>query len=297
MTGTIFNIQKFCVNDGPGIRTAVFIKGCPLSCAWCHNPESQSPNAEIMFYANKCIGCGKCAALCKNNCHTFENGVHKFARSGCIGCFECLKPECGALERAGKQVTADEVMAEVLKDKAFYENSGGGMTLSGGEPLYACEFSMELLKKARENGINTAVETCGFAPPEHIKQIAEYTDLFLFDFKLTDPALHKKYTGADNRLIIENLGLLSSMGKDIILRCPIIPGVNDNKAHFDGICALANRLDGIKHIELEPYHSMGENKYVSLGLAVNSFGKITESEKESWLTAVKSGTKKEVKFA
>lgn len=297
MKGTIFNIQKFCVNDGPGIRTTVFLKGCPLKCIWCHNPESQSEKQEIMFYKNKCVNCGRCAAVCENGCHSFDNGVHKFERKNCVKCFACTQTGCEALEKVGQKISTDEVIDEVLKDKIFYDNSDGGITLSGGEPLFQFEFSMDILKKARENGLNTAIETCGFATEEKIKEISKYVDLFLFDYKETNSELHRKFTGVDNTDILKNLALLNKMGKNIILRCPIIPGLNAREDHFKGICDTANKFEHILHIELEPYHSLGENKYISLGTCERKFSLPAEKEKQSWLSKISSATYKKVKFA
>ena len=297
MKGTIFNIQKFCVNDGPGIRTTVFLKGCPLNCIWCHNPESKLSNSEIMFYADKCTACGRCATVCPNNCHSFDGGVHRFERSRCIKCFKCTETGCDALERVGKEITTDEVIDEVLKDKIFYDNSGGGITLSGGEPIYQFEFSLEMLKKAKENGLRTAIETCGLTSAERIREISEYTDLFLFDYKETNRELHKKFTGVENDIILENLAVINEMKKKIILRCPIIPGCNDKKEHFDGIAEIANKFEHISHIELEPYHSLGESKYISLGSTEHTFALPSDEDKDTWLSAVRSATDKEVKLA
>lgn len=297
MKGTIFNIQKFCVNDGPGIRTTVFLKGCPLKCIWCHNPESQSVNSEIMFYKDKCVNCGRCAAVCGNGCHSFDNGVHKFERKNCVKCFACTKTGCEALVKVGREITTDEVIDEVLKDKIFYDNSGGGITLSGGEPLCQFDFSLQILKKAKENGIHTAIETCGFTSADRIKEISKYVDLFLFDYKETNGELHKKFTGISNDIILENLSLLNDMGKSIILRCPIIPGCNDRKEHFEDVCDTANKFEHILHIELEPYHSLGESKYISLGTGEHKFSSPSEETKQSWLSIISSATYKKVKFA
>lgn len=245
MTGEIFNIQKFCVNDGPGIRTTVFFKGCPLRCEWCHNPESQTQEKQIMFYPDKCSGCGRCRNLTADNSDFI--------------CFNNAKEICG------KTVLSDYVIDEVMKDYEFYKNSGGGITLSGGEPLFQFEFALDILKKAKENDLHTAIETCGFADSDKIKQIAEYTDLFLFDFKESNPELHKTYTGVDNILIKKNLYLLNELKKDIVLRCPIIPGYNDRQENYDKICEFANTLTSVTGIEIEPYHAFGENKYLALG--------------------------------
>ncbi len=245
MLGEIFNIQKFCVNDGPGIRTTVFFKGCPLRCLWCHNPESQSNDKQIMFYSEKCTQCGKCKNLAFDNTEFF--------------CPNEAKEICG------RTVTTEEVIAEVMKDYEFYKNSAGGMTLSGGEPLFQFEFALELLQKAKANNLHTAIETCGFAEKSKIIKIAEFTDLFLFDFKESNPKLHKAYTGADNSLILENLFVLNELNKDIILRCPIITGYNDRQENYDKICELANALTSVKGVEIEPYHAFGESKYEVIG--------------------------------
>ncbi len=297
MKGTIFNIQRFCVNDGPGIRTTVFLKGCPLKCLWCHNPESQSGKPEIMFYKDKCVSCGRCAAVCNSKCHSFDDGVHNFERKNCVKCFECTKTDCEALEKAGREISSNEVIDEVLKDKIFYDNSGRGITLSGGEPLYQFDFSLEILKKAKENGLHTAIETCGFVSADRIKEISKYVDLYLFDYKETNIELHKKFTGIDNSVILKNLSLLNDMGKSIIFRCPIIPGYNDRKEHFEGICSTANKIEHILRVELEPYHALGENKYTALGLAEFKCHSPNEQEKKSWLLEILSGTDKQAVFA
>ena len=211
LSAMIFDIERNSYVDGPGIRTTVFLKGCPLSCVWCHNPESQSFEKQIMFYKSKCIGCGKCREVCPNNLKS------------CDFCGKCeLYCPADARKICGKEYTIDEVLKEIVKDKPFYENSGGGVTLSGGEPLAQYDFSLELLKKAKENGIHTAIETCGYAEKSKILEIAKYVDLFLFDCKETNPELHKKYTGVDNKIILDNLKALSDAGSKIILRCPII---------------------------------------------------------------------------
>ena len=277
MQGTIFNIQRFCVNDGPGIRTTVFLKGCPLSCVWCHNPESQRFEPEILFYKDKCTGCGRCKSVT--------------AADRDFVCFN------GAKEICGKTVSANEVTAEVLKDKPFYENSGGGVTLSGGEPLAQYDFSLELLKMAQENGIHTAVETCGYAERSKILEIAKHVDLFLFDCKETDPELHKEYTGFDNKIILENIKALSDAGSKIILRCPIIPGFNDRAEHFKGISETAEKFSGIEHIEIEPFHPLGESKYSALNREYADIQPPDAETVDNWIEQIKLGTEKEVKRA
>ena len=260
-SGTIFNIQKFSVNDGPGIRTTVFMKGCPLNCIWCHNPESKSTKQELFFDARKCTGCRACEKACEFNCHKFDDNTHIFDRTNCIKCGKCAEVcYAGALEVVGEVKDVDEVIKEVLKDKLFYENSGGGMTLSGGEPMQQFEFTYELLKRAKEEGLHTAIETCGFSKEENYRKIADLVDLFLFDYKVTSPEKHKEYTGVSNELILSNLFMLDSLGCNIILRCPIIPSLNDTEEHLTGIAETANKLKNILEINIEPYHPLGKGK-------------------------------------
>lgn len=297
MTGTVFNVQRFCVNDGPGIRTTVFMKGCPLRCMWCHNPESHRTEPELMFYKDKCTNCGSCAVICKNGCHSFLNNKHVFERGKCTKCFECLKKGCNALEKAGYEISSDNVIAEVMKDKIFYDNSGGGITVSGGEPFFQFDFLLELLKKAKENGVRTAVETCGFVTQDRLKQAAEFVDLFLYDYKETDSKLHEDFTGVDNAVILNNLNILDKLGKSIILRCPIIPGYNDRDDHFRGIGAVAGGIKNILHIEIEPYHPLGSIKYHSLDIRESEIKVPSEKEKDIWYTKICAATDKKVLFA
>ena len=292
-TATVFNIQKFSINDGPGIRTTVFLKGCPLSCIWCHNPESNKPFPELMYDAKKCSLCGKCMDVCPNGCHSFKDSVHIFNRENCINCGKCAE-SCyfEALEMAGSVMNQEDVLNEVLKDKAFYETSGGGITLSGGEPMMQFDFSYELLKEAKKEGLHTCIETCGFSSPENFRKIAEYVDIFLFDYKETDPKLHKKFTGVENTLILSNLKMLDEMGAKTILRCPIIPTLNDREEHFEGIAKTANSLKNILEINIEPYHPLGMNKCLMLGTTYK-LKDLTFPENETvekWIKAISEKT-------
>ena len=267
MNGTIFNIQRFCVQDGPGIRTTVFLKGCPLRCIWCHNPESQTVHQEILYQPRQCIGCMACAAVCPNGCHSMTEDGHVFNRENCVRCGACANACPGsALELCGRTVTVEEVIKEVKKDSPFYENSGGGMTLSGGEPLAQPQFTLELIKAAKECGLHVCMETCGFAAEEIMKSIAEHVDLFYFDYKLDTSADHEKFTGVSNERILKNLELLNSLGSTVTLRCPIIPDVNFHETHFSSIAALAARLDCITEIHLLPYHPLGIDKAKRMGI-------------------------------
>jgi len=205
--------------------------------------------------------------LCEQKCHTSAESKHAYDRDTCLACGRCISPSCNALELAGKSMTVEAIMEEVLKDRTFYDNSGGGITLSGGEPMYQPSFSLALLKSAKENGLHTCLETCGHAAAEALEKIAPFVDIFLFDYKETDALRHMAYTGADNVQILKNLELLNTLGKQIVLRCPIIPGLNDRPDHFQGIGALAEGLAHITEVVIEPYHAYGVSKYASLGRA------------------------------
>lgn len=262
--GKIFNIQRFCTSDGPGIRTTVFFKGCPLRCKWCHNPESQHIESELMFDKAKCINCMHCVSLCKNKCHKTDASLHLIDRTKCISCGKCTEASCGALELVGKEMTPASVIEEVIKDKLYFDNSGGGITLSGGEPLFQDEFCFEVLRAAKEKSLHICIETCGAAPQEVIARSAEYVDLYLYDLKHTDSESHRSFTGVGNEKIIDNLFLLDSLGKSIILRCPIIPKYNDTDKHFSEIANISKKLKNLTAIEIEPYHNFGEIKYDKL---------------------------------
>lgn len=297
--GTIFNIQKFSINDGPGIRTTVFMKGCPLNCLWCHNPESKSRKTEIFFDARKCVGCRSCE-VCPYGCHVFTDTEHIFNREKCTACGKCAA-ECytDALELVGTEKSVEEVIAEVMKDEAFYENSGGGMTLSGGEPMFQFDFTYELLKRAKENGLHTCIETCGFAKWEQYEKIADLVDIFLFDYKETDPGKHKEFTGVTNELILENLKKLDEKGCKTVLRCPIIPGLNDTDEHFTGIAKTANSLRNVLEINVEPYHPLGKGKSEMLGKEYFSddLSFADDNAVKEWIEKISSQTEITVKKA
>ena len=263
--GLVFDIQKFCTRDGPGIRTTVFLKGCPLRCVWCHNPESQSLRPELLFNDEKCTLCGHCVEVCPQGCHSIRDGVHTMDHTKCIGCFACLG--CGALRPAGREMTAEQAVERVLEDEPFYGDDGG-MTVSGGEPFYQYEFLLELLRTAKEKGLHTAVETSGFTPRERILAAAPLVDVFLYDCKVSDKSRYKELIGADDTLILSNLAALGQAGARIILRCPIIPGVNFTRDHAETIAALASGNPGIFEINLEPYHALGLSKAAQLGMDV-----------------------------
>ena len=258
-TATLFDIERNSFVDGPGIRTTVFFKGCNLKCAWCHNPESQSTKPQMMFYRDKCTGCGKCKEICP----TPDN---------CILCGKCtFYCPADARKICGKKYTVDEVFAEIIKDKAYYDNSDGGVTFSGGECMLQIDFLAEILKKCKENGIHTAVDTAGHIPFESFKKILPYTDLFLYDIKIFDTQKHKQYVGVGNELILENLKKLFKANAKIWIRIPIIPDVNDSIEEMQLIRDFLDKNGKPEKIELLPYHAMGENKYSAIGENVCTF--------------------------
>ena len=264
MKVNIFDIQRFSVHDGPGIRTTVFFKGCPLRCLWCHNPESLSSACQIGFYQEKCTLCGSCEAVCAN--HSIKDGKHIFDHDKCAVCGNCVE-SCPnkALEKLGYQTTIEEILSEVKKDEIFYKNSGGGLTVSGGEPFYQAEALYELVRTAKEAGLHICIETSGFANSEAVKKVAPFVDIFLFDFKESNDTKHREFTGQSNELILSNLALLDSLNKEIVLRCPIIPSLNDREDHLDSIAKLALKTENIHTVQIMAYHRLGLSKYASLG--------------------------------
>jgi glycyl-radical enzyme activating protein len=267
ITGTVFDIKKFAIHDGPGIRTTVFLKGCPLKCLWCHNPESQAATPEISLMPEKCISCGWCFEACPNHCHSILEDNRIYDRENCIRCGKCAeKCYAGAVEVIGKEMTVDEAIEEVLKDKPFYDNSGGGMTISGGEPMSQPQFTAALLAEAKKHDLHTCLDTCGFASFANYEKVLKHVDLFLFDLKETDPERHFEYTGVPLAPILENLKKIDSAGGTIILRCPIIPNLNAREEHVQGIAKVAENLNNLQEINLMLYHPLGESKLKRLGL-------------------------------
>ena len=285
--GQIFNIQRFCITDGDGIRTTVFLKGCPLHCKWCHNPESNSFAPQLLFKASRCTACGACVKECTHGVHFLKDGLHGVHFDRCTCCGDCIKVCCyDAIEICGKKMSVEDVFQEIIIDRPYF-GSTGGVTISGGEPLAQPDFLYYLLLKLKEEGISTYIETSGYAPRSTLERISHLVDCFLFDWKLTNPEQHRIYVGVENSLIENNLKWLSEQKNKIILRCPIIPGVNDTDDHFSGIARLYRDLPSISHVEIMAYHTLGEGKKEQIGRA-DSFLSIvpTNEAKQAWLKAL-----------
>lgn len=263
----IFNIQKYCIHDGNGIRTTLFFKGCPLSCLWCHNPESQRFGPELMYYHERCTACGTCISVCPQQANSFENGPVLVDRSRCTACGVCSDfCVAGAREVTGKTYSLSELIHEAEKDRMFYEESGGGITLSGGEVMVQdMDFLEEFLRRLYRKGYSINIDTCGYAPYENFQRVLPYTDTFLYDIKLMDPNKHLTYIGADNRLILENLIRLNEDGARINIRIPVIEGVNATSVFLEEVIHfLRNHKIRTTGINLLPYHHTGQSKYENL---------------------------------
>jgi pyruvate formate lyase activating enzyme len=262
--GLIFNIQKFSIQDGPGIRTTLFMKGCPLKCPWCSNPEGMTDEPEIMVSERKCIGCKKCAEACKTGAISFVNDIRTIDWNLCNQCLECgMVCPSHAIEISGEYMTVDEAFRIAAQDKDFYESSGGGVTISGGEALLQWEFVRGIFKKCKEAGFHTALDTTAYCAWESLEEVLDYTDLILFDVKHLDNERHEEKTGVSNELILDNLEKASKLTK-IWLRIPLIPGFNDSESNMQKTAELALRIKAEK-ISLLPFHEWGKDKYSSLG--------------------------------
>jgi pyruvate formate lyase activating enzyme len=269
--GRLFAIKRFALHDGPGIRTTVFLKGCPLRCLWCHNPEGLSYKRELAFYPHLCIACDGCYAACVSGALTKETSpIEDYNKDECTLCGRCAEAcPAGAIEMIGRDAGADEVVAEVARDKEFYDRSGGGMTVSGGEPLAQPDFTAELLSKAKALGIHTVLDTCGLAPYEVLDTCLEFTDHLYFDIKVVDDEKHCRLIGISNGLILENLRRAGASRKPLTLRIPLVKGLNDSPEDISGLTDLIACLPvlaDLHRVEIIPYHRIGEGKYKSLGL-------------------------------
>lgn len=278
--GTVFNIQRFSVNDGPGIRTIVFLKGCPLSCQWCSNPESQNSNKELLFNKQNCIGCHKCEVICKKNAINF-NLSNRIDRESCISCGECAE-SCypGALVISGKEMKVKEVLSEISKDATQFRHSNGGVTLSGGEPLMQGDYALELLKGCKSMGINTAIETTGYVSKNTIDKVGPWVDLVLLDIKTIDEEKHLRYVGKSNKMILENAKIISKLVPDLIVRVPVIPGFNCDTKSIQAIAQFTKTLESVKEIHLLPYHKFGLNKYECLDREYKISSEVHEPSQE-----------------
>ena len=268
MQGYIFDIKKFAVHDGHGIRTTVFFKGCPLRCIWCHNPEGIYHKKQLGYLSHKCVHCGACAGVCPSAAQTLDSEhVHHFDRSKCVLCGKCVTVcRSRALALYGRYVTVDEILPTLLQDRDFFEESNGGVTLSGGEALLQAEFCLELLKRLKGEGIDTSVDTCGFVPAEAIRNVLPYTDTFLYDLKHMDSEAHRRLTGQPNELILSNLRLIGDMGGKVEIRVPLIPDYNDAPENIHAMGKFLKDLPCIQRIKVLPYHDFARTKYTSLDM-------------------------------
>ncbi len=276
MTGRVSDIKRFAVHDGDGIRTTVFLKGCPLRCVWCHNPESMDPKPQIAYFAHKCIGCGACVSVCPQNAHGIENG-HVFDREKCVACGKCADACLGeALTFYGTEMTAAAVLQILLEDRMFYENSNGGITLSGGECLMQADFCAELLKLCKENGLHTAVDTCGFVSKDVLDKVIPYTDIFLYDIKAFDEDVHIRCTGQSNAVILRNLRYLDQQGCKTEIRIPYVPDFNTDQ--MEKIKEFLSTLKHVTKVKVLAYHNYAGSKYASLSMTDAMPQKLPSSE-------------------
>lgn len=264
--GTIFDIKRYAIHDGPNIRTTVFLKGCPLRCVWCHNPEGMDASIQLLWNAASCLGCGACIEACPHDALSLENRTLTRDETQCQVCQTCVST-CPALchESTGREATVDEVLIEIQKDIPFFDQSGGGVTFSGGEPLMQPQFLLDLLQACGRLGLHRAVDTSAHAPTHRVQEIAAHTELFLVDIKHMDPSIHRHYTGVDNALILRNIEMLSKEGAAIIIRIPLIDGFNTDETHLKRSAQFLASLHGIQRVDLLPLHTIARGKYKKLG--------------------------------
>ena len=280
MKTLLTDIQRFCLTDGDGIRTTVFFKGCNMHCSWCHNPETLSFDKQLMFYPNSCIGCGKCLEVCPNHAHKVKDGAHIIDRTLCTNCGTCADVcYAQALRMCGREMSVAQIMEELVQDIPYYKNSGGGVTLSGGEVLCNSEFAAELAQACRDAGIQVAIETNLSLPLSHAKKLLDCVDFVMCDLKLADDAAHKHYTGISNTVVMENMKLLDSYGIPFIVRTPLIPGVTDTKENIQAISKFISQFANLRRYELLNFNPLGEGKYKGLDME-NTFAQQRPLEAE-----------------
>jgi len=281
LKGIIFEIKRFAVHDGPGIRTTVFFKGCPLSCLWCHNPEGISGKTEIAYLKQSCTGCFLCQKSCERKLRRADMVINNLIKDECIYCEKCVNA-ClnGALKLYGKDYSINELLEIVLEDREFYSNSGGGITCSGGEPLSQAEFLISFLCECKKAGLHTAVDTSGFSSWENMEEAAKYTDLFLYDLKVMDNQKHLEYCSVRNKEILENIIKLGEAGSKIEVRIPVIPGFNDDEENLKALTSFLKKIDNLVLVTPLPYHSLSGTKYESIGMELKMpFENGTERER------------------
>jgi len=283
--GIVFDIQKCSVHDGPGIRTTVFLKGCNIRCLWCHNPESFKINPQISVDCKTCTVCGLCITICPNKVHQIISGNHQLHPDACTGCNQCVSGcPTHSLKVFGQEMSTFDIIKEVEKDLKYYHSSGGGVTFSGGEPTLQPDFLYQLLKECKKREIHTCLETNGIIPLSYLKKIEPYVDLYLLDYKATGSDKHKELTGNNGQYVLQTIEYLNRHQRKIILRCPIIQGLNDSPKHFAAIRSLKRRYNNIIQVEIMPYHSLGKHKWDSLGLdyQLKNLCDTPPSQKQQW---------------